>query len=638
MFERDPLIESDIAAYLDQRIQKDLVRFITCGSVDDGKSTLIGRLLHDSQLIADDHLETLKADSQIGTGNGDIDFSLVTDGLKAEREQGITIDVAYRYFATRHRNFIIADTPGHEQYTRNMATGASTADLAVILVDARKGVVQQTRRHSYIAVLLGVKHLVIAVNKMDLVDYSEDRFLEIVADYNKHSANLGIGSLEYIPISALHGDNVVEASAAMPWFSGPPLIDYLNAVDVAEPGKAVEFRLPIQLVLRSHANFRGYAGSITSGQVRPGDRVTALPSGISSTVERIVTFNGDLEVASAGDAVTLTLGDEIDMSRGDLLVKENGKVEFDASVEAMIIWMAEKPLDLGEQLILQSHHGNANVTVDAIRYLLDVNTGKKAKTAVLQLNDIAHCAISADRKMLFESYESNRAGGSFILIDRIRNSTVAAGMISGPVSPWDQTPKDSLEVQASTIAAVERQIRYRQRPCTILLTGLTGAGKSTLATALERCLFDRGNSIVRLDGENVRLGISKDLGFTAVDRSENLRRVAEIAHLMNSQGLIAIAALVAPQANARARAQQLVGADQWIEVFLDTPLAVCRNRDTTGLYEAAERGDIEEFPGVSATYEAPEDADLRLDTAGMTVDQCVNAIVELLIEKGFVDG
>lgn len=638
MFERDPLIESDIDAYLDERVRKDLVRFITCGSVDDGKSTLIGRLLHDSQLIADDHLAVLKAESQLGMGSSDIDLSLVTDGLKAEREQGITIDVAYRYFATRHRNFIIADTPGHEQYTRNMATGASTADLAVILIDARKGVLQQTRRHSYIAVLLGVKHLLIAINKMDLVDYSEHRFREIVADYSEYSANLGIGSLEYIPISALQGDNVVEPSPAMPWFAGSTLIGYLNAVDVDEPGNAVEFRFPIQLVLRSDADFRGYAGSITSGQIRPGDRVTALPSGVSSTVERIVTFNGDLEVASAGDAVVLTLGDEIDMSRGDLLVKEGGKVEFAASVEATIIWMAEKPLDLGEQLILQSHHGTANVTVDAIRYLLDVDTGQKAKTAQLQLNDIAHCAVSADRKILFESYQSNRAGGSFILVDRIRNSTVAAGMISGPVSPWDRAPKDSLEVQASEIAALERQLRYRQRPCTVLLTGLTGAGKSSIATALERCLFDRGNWIVRLDGENVRLGISKDLGFTAADRSENLRRVAEIAHLVNSQGLIAIAALLAPQADARARAQQLVGTDQWIEVFLDTPLSVCRNRDTTGLYEAAERGDIEEFPGVSATYEAPEDADLRLDTSDTTVDQCVETIVALLIEKGFIDG
>jgi bifunctional enzyme CysN/CysC len=487
-------------------------------------------------------------------------------------------------------------------------------------------------------VLLGVKHLVIAVNKMDLVDYSEDRFLEIISEYNKHSANLGIKSLEYIPISALHGDNVVEASAAMPWFSGPPLIDYLNAVDVTEPAKAVEFRLPIQLVLRSHADFRGYAGSITSGQVRPGDRVTALPSGISSTVERIVTFNGDLKVASAGDAVTLTLGDEIDMSRGDLLVKDGENVEFDTAIEATIIWMGDTPLDSGEQLILQSHNGTANVTVNTVRYLLDVNTGQKRKAKALQLNEIADCSISADRKLLFESYESNRAGGSFILINRISNATVAAGMISGPLSPWDQAPKESLEVQVSEIRAVERQLRYRQRPCTILLTGLTGAGKSSIATALERRLFDRRNSTVRLDGENVRLGISKDLGFTAVDRSENLRRVAEIAHLMNSQGLIAIAALLAPQADARARAQELVGADKWVEVFLDTPLSVCRSRDTTGLYEAADRGDIEEFPGVSATYEEPEDADLRLDTSDMTVDQCVEAIIELLIEKGFVDG
>ncbi|MDG2022949.1 MAG: sulfate adenylyltransferase subunit CysN [Actinomycetota bacterium] len=636
MFESDPLIESDIDAYLDQRVRKDLVRFITCGSVDDGKSTLIGRLLHDSQLIADDHLETLKTDSQRRTGTDDIDLSLVTDGLKAEREQGITIDVAYQYFSTRHRNFIIADTPGHEQYTRNMATGASTADLAVILIDARKGVVQQTRRHSYLAALLGVKHIVIAVNKMDLVDYSEQRYLEIVAEYTEYSANLNIESLEYIPLSALHGDNVVESSEVMPWFVGPTLIDYLNAVEVAVPISTNEFRLPVQLVLRSGADFRGYAGSITSGQIHRGDRVTVLPSGVSSTVQRIVTFDGDLDMASAGDAIAVTLGDEIDMSRGDLLVKEGENVELDTSIAATIIWMADKPLDLGEQLILQSDNGTANVRVDTVRYLLDVNTGQKAKATALQLNEIAECSISADRKLLFESYESNRAGGSFILINRISNSTVAAGMIAGPLSPWDQAPKDSLEVQDSEIGALERQLRYRQRPCTVLLTGLTGAGKSSIATALERCLFDRGNSTVRLDGENVRLGISKDLGFTAVDRSENLRRVAEIAHLMNSQGLIAIAALLAPQAEARARARQLVGADQWVEVFLDTPLSVCRSRDTTGLYEAADRGDIEEFPGVSATYEAPEDADLRLDTSDMTVDRCVEVIVTLLKEKGFI--
>ena len=636
MFASDPLIESDIATYLDHRVQNDLVRFITCGSVDDGKSTLIGRLLHDSQLIADDHLETLKTDSQHRTGNDGIDLSLVTDGLKAEREQGITIDVAYQYFSTRHRNFIIADTPGHEQYTRNMATGASTADLAVILIDARKGVVQQTRRHSYLAVLLGVKHVVIAVNKMDLVDYSEQRYLEIVAEYTEYSANLSIESLEYLPISALHGDNVVESSEMTPWFVGPTLIDYLNAVEVAEPTNTNGFRLPVQLVLRANADFRGYAGSITSGQIHRGDRVTALPSGVSSTVQRIVTFDGDLDMASAGDAIALTLGDEIDMSRGDLLVKEGENVEFDTSVEATIIWMADKPLDPGEQLILQSHNGTANVTVDTVRYLLDVNTGQKEKATALQLNEIGDCLISADRKLLFESYESNRAGGSFILINRISNSTVAAGMISGPLSPWDQPPKASLEAQVSEIGALERQLRYRQRPCTVLLTGLTGAGKSSIATALERCLFDRGNSTVRLDGENVRLGISKDLGFTAVDRSENLRRVAEIARLINGQGLIAIAALLAPQAEARARAQQLLGADKWVEVFLDTPLSVCRSRDTTGLYEAADRGDIEEFPGVSATYDAPEDADLRIDTSDMTVDRCVEVIVAFLIEKGFI--
>ena len=638
MFTRDPLIESDISAYLEHRAQKDLVRFLTCGSVDDGKSTLIGRLLYDTQLIADDHLAVLAEDSGIGTDTTQLDLALVTDGLQAEREQGITIDVAYRHFATQNRNFIIADTPGHEQYTRNMATGASTADLAVILVDARKGILQQTRRHSYIAALLGVEHLVLAVNKMDLVEYSEERFSEIVADYSDYSKTLDVRSVEFIPISALEGDNVVKSSSAMPWFEGPTLIDYLDAVEIEVSYRLDEFRLPIQLVLRAPSAFRGYAGTITSGQIRPGDRVTALPSGVSSSIDRIVGYREDLQVASVGESVAITLVDEIDMSRGDLLVREGENVHFDYSIEAMIIWMAEAALTPGQQMRLQSRLGTANVSVDTIRHRVDVDTTQMVPAAQIELNEVARCAISSDRKLLFEPYATSRSEGSFVLIDRITNATLAAGMISVPISPWDRSPDETLEVQTSTITAKERQLRYGQRPCTVLLTGLTGAGKSTIATALERYLFDRGNSIVRLDGENVRLGISKDLGFTSEDRSENLRRVAEVARLMNSQGLIAIAALLAPEADSRSRAQQLVGDAQWIEVFLDTPISVCRDRDTSGLYEAAERGEIHDFPGVSATYEAPKDADLRLDTSNMTVDQSVLEIISLLTEKGFIDG
>ncbi|MCS5681633.1 MAG: sulfate adenylyltransferase subunit CysN [Actinomycetota bacterium] len=632
----DPLIETDVEAYLRERGRRDLMRFITCGSVDDGKSTLIGRLLYDTQRIADDHLAELAVDS--AAGGSDLDFALVTDGLKAEREQGITIDVAYRYFSTPRRNFIIADTPGHEQYTRNMATGASTADLAVILVDARKGVIEQTRRHSYIAALLGIKHFVLAVNKMDLIEYTQNDYLQIVADYREYSKGVDPLSLEFVPISALHGDNLVESSSRMPWFEGPTLIDHLDTVNFKRTTTTDGFRLPIQLVLRSSPDFRGYAGTITSGEIRPGDRVTALPSGVSSTVERIVGYNEDRPTASAGEAVAVTLSDEIDISRGDLMVGHGEKVQFGNLIDATVIWMSEGPLAAGQGLTLRSRQGTANVTVEDIRHLIDVNTQQEIPTRKLKLNDIAQCSISSDRKLLFESYAVNRSQGSFILIDRITNATVAAGMVSGLVSPWDRPPADLLKVQTSSVTAEERQLRYRQRPCTILLTGLTGAGKSTIATALERYLFDHGNSTVRLDGENVRLGISKDLGFSAEDRSENLRRVAEVARLMNNQGLIAIAALVAPQAGVRSRARQLVGGDRWVEVFLDTPIAVCRARDTSGIYEAAENGEIDEFPGVSAPYEAPEDADLRLDTSTMTVDQSVRAIIALLTERSFIDG
>ena len=641
------LIATDIEAYLAEHEQKDLLRFLTCGSVDDGKSTLIGRLLHDSKMIYEDQLASLESDSQVsGTTGDEVDLALLMDGLKAEREQGITIDVAYRYFSTARRKFIIADTPGHEQYTRNMVTGASTCQLAVILIDARHGVQAQTKRHSYIASLLGIRHVVVAVNKMDLVEWSQDRFDEIVADYRAFAASSGrgdlVGALDtiepyFLPMSALTGANVVDPAAEMPWFDGVPLMEHLETVDVEAGVDLDRLRLPVQLVLRPDLDFRGYAGTLASGALRPGDRVTALPSGVTSTVERIVTFDGDLDVAGPGRAVTVTLADEIDVSRGDLLVGEGDLPDRAHEVDAMLVWMAEDELVPGRQYLLQSASGRSNASVRTIRYRVDVDTLDEEDATALQLNDIARCAVSADRELLFDPYERNRTTGSFVLIDKLTNATVAAGMIVGASSAWDRSPVPSLESAISQVTPDERAARLGQRPATVLLTGLTGAGKSTLALALERRLFDRGITAVRLDGENVRMGISRDLGFSAQERSENLRRVSEVARLLNTQGLLVVAALVAPKADVRQRARELIGDDRYLEVFVDTPLEVCRERDQHGLYEAADRGEIPMFPGVSAQYDRPQDADLVVDTSRQSVEDCVDAIVELLRQRGVLD-
>jgi bifunctional enzyme CysN/CysC len=629
------LIATDIEAYLAEHEQKDLLRFLTCGSVDDGKSTLIGRLLHDSNMIYQDHLAALESDSvTAGTTGGDIDLALLMDGLKAEREQGITIDVAYRYFSTARRKFIIADTPGHEQYTRNMVTGASTCQLAIILIDARHGVQSQTKRHSYIASLLGIRHVVVAINKMDLVDWSRERYDEIASEYLKFADPLGLVDPYVMPISALTGDHVVEPSANMPWFDGPPLMEHLETVDV-EAGVDVErLRFPVQLVSRPHRDFRGFAGTIASGVLRPGDRVTALPSGFSSTVDRIVTFDGDLDVAGPGRAVTVTLTDEIDVSRGDFLVDGSDHPSRSHDLDAMVVWMDDEELLPGRQYLLQSVNGRVNASVRTIRHRVDVNTLEHTDADRLGLNDIARCEVVSDREVLFDPYEENRTTGSFILIDRLSNATVGAGMIIGRASAWDVQPSGTVTASASQVTLEERTARYGQQPATVLLTGLTGAGKSTLSAALERRLFDRGRAVVRLDGENVRLGISRDLGFSAPDRSENLRRVAEIARTLNDQGLLVLAGLVAPEASVRDRARDLVGGERFIEVFLDTPIEVCRQRDEKGMYEAAEAGQIDRFPGVTAEYEAPTDADLVLDTSERSVEECVEAVLHLLTERG----
>ncbi len=639
MSHQSELIATDIDAYLAEHERKDLLRFLTCGSVDDGKSTLIGRLLHDSKMIYEDQLASLEVDSTThGSAGEHLDLALLTDGLKAEREQGITIDVAYRFFSTARRKFIIADTPGHEQYTRNMVTGASTCQLAILLIDARAGVSTQTKRHSFIANLLGIRHAVVAINKMDLVDWSQERYDEICEDFRSFAKTFERFDPVFLPMSALLGDNVVDRGENLDWFDGPTLMEHLETVDVDADVDLDRFRLPVQMVTRPNLDFRGFAGTISSGTIEPGDRIISLPSGMSANIERIVTFDGDLDVAGPGRAVTVTLDAEIDISRGDLLIRDGQAPLRAHEVEATIVWMSDEPLTPGRHYLVQSANGLSNAVVEGIHYRIDVNTLEHEDTESLGLNDIATCLVRADRELLFDPYETNRQTGAFILVDRLSNATVGAGMISGRGSTWDRVPEATLVGQRSSIAAQERSMRFGQQPFTVLLTGLTGAGKSTIATALERELFDRGKVAVRIDGENLRLGLSRDLGFDESDRSENLRRAAEVARLVNRQGLLAVAAFVAPEAGVRQRFREMIGDDHFVEVFVDTPIEVCRERDTSGLYERADRGEIAAFPGVTSAYETDGTFDLRLDASRSTVAESVAMIVDLLQQRGALYG
>ena len=623
----------------------DLLRVLTCGSVDDGKSTLIGRLLHDSDLLYEDHLAAVRKDSATtGHAGGQVDLALLADGLVAEREQGITIDVAHLYFSTPRRSFIIADTPGHEQYTRNMVTGASTSELAVILVDAARGITTQTRRHSLIVNLLGISSVVVAVNKMDLVDYRQDRFESIASAVRELAAALGLPDPVCIPVSALHGDGVVEPGANMAWYDGPCLMEHLEQVDAAVHAAGASgivggrLRLPVQLVIRPDHRFRGFAGTVCEGTLRAGDRVRVEPSGRTTAIARIVTFDGDLEEASTGRSVVVTTSDEIDIGRGDVIVDPAHPPQRARLVTATIVWMAEADLAVGREYLLAQGGQTMSCRVAEVMGRLDVDALESVPAAAVRLNDIATVTVRTDAELIFDPYTQNRTTGSFILIERSSNATVAAGMIeaAAPAAAWEAVPGATLERQRSSISGAERAARLGQRPATVLLTGLTGAGKSTIASALERELFERGRTTVRLDGENMRLGVSRDLGFSSRDRSENVRRTAELARLVNDQGLIAIAALVAPSAAVRERARELIGTDRFVEVFLDPPLEVCRARDRAGLYEAAERGEIRQFPPVSAPYDKPADADLVLDTSRLDVDACVRAITAWLEAGGFI--
>ncbi len=644
MSHQSDLIATDIDAYLKQHENKELLRFLTCGSVDDGKSTLIGRLLYDSKMIYEDQLAALERDSKIhGTTGGDFDPALLTDGLKAEREQGITIDVAYRYFSTAKRKFIIADTPGHEQYTRNMATGASTADLAIILIDARHGVLTQTKRHSFITSLLGIKHVLVAVNKMDLVAYRQDVFERIRHDYKEFAARLDLPDLHFMPISALKGDNVVEPSTNMPWYQGPTLMHFLESVYIGSDRNLQDFRFPVQYVNRPHLDFRGYCGTIASGIVRKGDEIMALPSRKISRVASIVTFDGELKEAFAPQAVTLTLADEIDVSRGDMLVRPGNVPKLESRFDAMVVWMAEEPMVIGKTYIIKQTTNMVTGAISALRYRVDVNTLHRLEADTLQLNEIGRCAFTLSQPIAYDSYRRNRATGALIVIDRITNATVAAGMIMDRTRDadrrdhWDDEPAAVLEPgDSSHVTEAERAARFDQRPVTLLLTGLTASGKTTLAYALERRLFDIGKACAVLDGQNMRQGISRDLGFTAEERSENLRRSAEVAKLMNDAGLICIAAFVAPSEEVRQKAAEVVGRDRFLVVHVATPLAVCRQRDDEGHYRQADAGEIANFPGVTAPYDVPAAPDLTLSTDELSVEQCVDRLMALLEEKGVI--
>ncbi len=642
MSHKSDLIATDINAYLEQHERKELLRFLTCGSVDDGKSTLIGRLLYDSKMVYEDQLAAVKKDSLTqGTTGGDFDPALLTDGLKAEREQGITIDVAYRYFSTAKRKFIIADTPGHEQYTRNMATGASTCDLAIILIDARHGVVTQTKRHAFISSLLGIKHVLVAINKMDLVDYSQSAYEEIKDDYAGFSTRLGVPDTHFVPIAALHGDNVVELSQNMPWYDGSTLMHMLENVQIASDRNLIDFRFPVQFVNRPNLNFRGYCGTIASGVVKKGDQVMVLPSKKTSTVASIVLYDQELEEAFAPQSVTVTLADEIDISRGDTLVHTGNVPQVESKFDAMVVWMDESPMVPGKEYFIKQCNKVSPGSVTTLRYQIDVNTLHRKESPTLRLNEIARCEIHVTQPFIFDSYHRNRGTGSFIVIDRLSNRTVAAGMVvdrtaaKSPTQNWDEQASSLLTAQQGNVTLDERKARFGQVSCTVLLTGFSGAGKSTTAYALERELFSQGRAVTVLDGQNMRLGMSKDLGFTADDRSENLRRSAEVAKLFNDAGMICIAAFLAPREDVRQRAAEVIGPERFVVVHLSAPIEVCRERDQEGLYDAADRGEIAQFPGVSSVYDTPANADLVIDTSTVPTDECVRKILGLLQEKQF---
>ncbi|KRG87726.1 adenylyltransferase [Stenotrophomonas daejeonensis] len=618
---------SDISTYLQQHESKPLLRFITCGSVDDGKSTLIGRLLYESKRLFDDQLAALEADSRRhGTQGERIDYALLLDGLAAEREQGITIDVAYRYFDTDRRKYIVADCPGHEQYTRNMATGASTADLAVVLVDARKGLLQQTRRHSYIISLLGIGQVVLAVNKMDLVDYDQGVFERIADEYRALAAQLGIAHVQVIPLSALEGQNLSTRSALMPWYAGPGLLEHLDAVELADHDAASGLRLPVQWVNRPNQDFRGFAGTLAAGQVRAGDAVVVLPSARRSTVRQVLGPDGPLDVAVAGQAVTLTLADEIDVSRGDVIAAAGDPPEVADQFAAHVLWMDDAALLPGRPYWLQIGSRTVAVSVSEIKHRVDVNTQEKLAAKRLELNEVGYCNLSLDEPIAFEPYVRNRALGGFILIDRQSNATVAAGTLDFALRRAGNVHWQHLDVDKAARARIKGQT-----PKVLWFTGLSGAGKSTIANQVEKRLHARGCHTFILDGDNVRHGLNRDLGFTDEDRVENIRRVAEVARLMADAGLIVLVSFISPFRAERQMARERFAEGEFIEVFVDVPLEVAESRDVKGLYRKARAGQIPNFTGIDSPYEAPENPELHLYADGEALDAMVDQVVRLVL-------
>lgn len=626
MAHQSALIAEDIEAYLTAHQHKSLLRFITCGSVDDGKSTLIGRLLYDSKMIFEDQLSALVSDSRkVGTQGGEIDFALLVDGLAAEREQGITIDVAYRFFSTETRKFIVADTPGHEQYTRNMVTGASTADAAVILIDARKGVLTQTRRHSYLVKLLGIRHIALAVNKMDLVGWDEATFDAIVADYAEFARKIGLEVFTAIPISGLRGDNITSQSSDSTWYSGPHLMQWLESLEVEDNLRSRPFRMPVQWVNRPNLDFRGFSGQIAAGTVRPGDRVKVLPSGRESSVARIVTLPGDLDSAVAGQSVTLTLADEVDISRGDILAAAQAPLPVANQFEATVVWMDDHALSPGRPYLLKIGPRTVTASVTDIKHRVNVNTLEENAAKRLESNEIGVCNINLDQAVPFEPYGENRDLGGFILIDRLSNRTVGAGLIR-----FALRRSDNIHWQHTDVDKAARSALKSQKGRVVWLTGLSGAGKSTIANLVEKRLHANGRHTYLLDGDNVRHGLNKDLGFTEEDRVENIRRIAEVAKLMVDAGLIVVTAFISPFRAERQLARELLAENEFVEVFVDTPISVAEARDVKGLYAKARSGVLKNFTGVDSPYEAPDKPEIRIDTTSTSAVEAAEKIVDWL--------
>jgi bifunctional enzyme CysN/CysC len=626
------LIASNIDEYLRLQENKELLRFITCGSVDDGKSTLIGRLLYDSKLIFEDQLAAVGADSKtFGTQGDQIDLALLVDGLQAEREQGITIDVAYRYFSTDRRKFIVADTPGHEQYTRNMATGASTAELAVILVDARKGILTQTRRHSYIVALLGIRHVVLAVNKIDLLNYDQAAYEAITSQYRAFAEQIGLGEVHCMPLSALRGDNVFMASDNTPWYQGPTLMEVLETVDVNQDLASSPFRMPVQWVNRPNADFRGYSGTIASGTIAPGDAVVVSPAATKSHIAQVVSADGELARAEAGQAVTLVLEDEIDASRGDVIAKAGDPPTTADQFAAHLVWMSSEPMLPERQYLMKIGTRSLTAQVTSLRYKVNVNTLEHTAAETLDLNEVAVCNFALDREIAFDPYADNREMGSFILVDRFTNATVGAGMIDFALRRATNLTWHEMDIDKASRAKLKGQ-----RPCVLWFTGLSGAGKSTAANRIEQKLQAEGRHTYLLDGDNVRHGLNKDLGFTDQDRVENIRRVAEVARLMADAGLIVLVSFISPFRSERRMARDMLEEGEFVEVFMDTPLEVCEERDPKGLYKKARAGEIKNFTGIDSLYETPENPEIALKSHQHGIEDLADQVIDFLRSMRFV--